>query len=114
MDDVVPPAPGVQGSVGGSVDGHGDAAAAVPPTAITAEGQTPTPPPAAPPSKRLRTQTGAAVASKEGRRSSSSGMQGGVGKLHSCIVKVRVAYQSTSVHRRYHSRAEMWHKSFFS
>ena len=91
MDDVVPPAPGVQGSVSGSVADHAaDASTAVPPTAITAEGQTPTPPPAAPPSKRLRTQTGAAVASKEGRRSSSSGMQGGVGKLHSCIVKVRI------------------------
>ena len=94
MDDVVPPAPGVQGSVSGSVADHAaDASAAVPPTAITAEGQTPTPPPAAPPSKRLRTQTGAAVASKKGRRSSSSGMQGGVGKLHSCIVKVRMQWE---------------------
>lgn len=63
MDDVVPPSIGVASDAGA----------------------------AAPPSKRLRTQTGAVVsaAMTEERRASSSGMQGGVGKLHSCIVKVR-------------------------
>ena len=66
MDDVVPPSIGVASDAG---------------AAATA---------AAPPSKRLRTQTGAvASAMTEEHRTSSSGMQGGVGKLHSCIVKVR-------------------------
>jgi hypothetical protein len=89
MDDVVPAAPGIATPIGGG----GPAGADVPPTALTAEGQAPTPPAAtAPPPKRLRTQTGAVsavAAAAEGRRTSSSGMQGGVGKLHSCIVKVR-------------------------
>ena len=67
MDDVVPPSIGVASDAGAA--------------ATTA----------APPSKRLRTQTGAvaSAAMTEEHRTSSSGMQGGVGKLHSCIVKVR-------------------------
>ena len=74
MDDVMPPSIGIASDAG---------------AAATA---------AAPPSKRLRTQTGAvAVASAamtEEHRTSSSGMQGGVGKLHSCIVKVRLCDQN--------------------
>jgi hypothetical protein len=76
MDDVVPPSIGVASDAGGPADAGAAAAAA-----------------AAPPSKRLRTQTGAASAMTEERRTSSSGMQGGVGKLHSCIVKVRLCDQ---------------------